>query len=557
MATTPLNPNDPLYHLPTAQLSHLRSLFYTQLAQDKIKPLVLPSAFFGTLFLPLLYLSLPHKTRPWLYSARWLVAAAVLYINHHHLLATTSGSNVAVAYAVGLIACHGTVWALTVVVFTRPQWDAARVVKDTKMGGYYEWEFYPEGGGTCWWGRVRWAGDLLLNFRCVGWNYAVGTIPSPPFPVVGRGGEIGGGGRQRQRVEMEKMPVVTGQGYYICETTGEFVRDRVWHVVWSWVVIDVWTTFGRGDPYIVLGPEYVHSSHYKINSLPPGLEGLPRGVVSLGRSFLGITGVAAGLFYFHSIYQLVNYCVLGKGGLDVLGVQGELWQYPSLFGGFGMVRDKGLGGFWGGWWHQTFRRGFSAAGEWAFDVVTTGETVPALRVRDTGGMNGKYDNDKERRARKPTRAKTAVTVLIAFFLSGLMHACGGLTSMSPTTKFWTPILFFVAQGVGVLVQGFVCQYFRGFIDRTFSPRWRRVGNLVIVAVWLQLTGWGLVDDMSRAGIWLFEPVPFSPVRWLVKVLGYGDMLGGNNANVWRLDEEYGLRWWWGRGGRWWESGLRL
>ncbi|KAK4672966.1 hypothetical protein QC763_107630 [Podospora pseudopauciseta] len=547
MTTTTLNPNDPLYHLPTAQIVHLRTLFYTQLSLGKIKPLVLPSAFFGTLFLPLLYLSIPHKSRPWLYSLRWVVAFLIVYIDYT-LLLTTSGSNVAIGYAVGLIACHGTVWGLTLVLFTRPQWDAARVVRDGETGGY-TWEFYPEEGS--WWKRVGWAGDLLLNFRGAGWNYAVSTIPSPPFPTAGGG--------QGQTVEMGRMEKVTRQGYWVCETGREFVRDRLWQVGWSWVVIDVWTTFGRADPYIVLGPEYVHSSHWKINSLPPALEGVPMGVVSLGRSILGITGVAAGLFYFHSIYQLVNYCVLGKGGLDLLGVQGELWQYPSLFGGFHMVKEKGLAGFWGAWWHQSFRRGFAAAGEWVFDVVATGETVPALRVRDTNGeVNGKgYDNDKERRAKKPTRAKTVVTVLIAFFLSGLMHACGGLTSMSPTTKFWTPIMFFATQGVGVLVQGFVCQYFRGFIERNFSTRWRRVGNLVVVAVWLQWTGWGLVDDMSRAGIWLFEPVPFSPVRWLVKILGYGDMLGGNNGNVWRLDEEYGLRWWWGPEGRWWESGIRL
>ncbi|KAK4202294.1 hypothetical protein QBC40DRAFT_338530 [Triangularia verruculosa] len=543
-----LNPNDPSYHLPTAHLHHLRGLFYSFLSQSKTKPLVLPSAFFGALFLPLFYLSIPHKSRPWLYRARWLVASGVVYLNYQ-LLGTTSGSNVAVAYAVGLIACHGTVWGLTAVLFTRIQWDAARVARD---GGGYRWEFFPEEG--TWGERVGWVGDFLLNFRCVGWNYAVSTIPSPPFPVVS-------GGRGRQRVEMEKMERVSKAGYYICETGKEFVWDRMRHVVWSWVVIDIWTTFGRADPYIVLGPEYVHSSHPGINSLPPMLDGLPMWAVGLGRSFVGITGVAAGLFYFHSIYQLINYCILGKGGLDVLGVQGELWQYPSLYGSFDNVLEKGLGGFWGGWWHQTFRRGFAAAGEWLFNVVTTGETVPALRVgemvEDGEKKEEAYNNDKERRGKKPTTAKTIFTVLTAFSLSGMMHACGGVTSMSPSTKFWEPIMFFVAQGLGVLVQGFVCEYFSGFISRTFSSKWRRIGNVLVVVLWLKLTGWGLVDDMSRAGIWLFEPVPFSPVRWLVKVLGYGDLLGGNNGNVWRLDDEYGLRWWWGPEGRWWESGIRL
>lgn len=51
-----------------------------------------------------------------------------------------------------------------------------------------------------------------------------------------------------------------------------------------------------------------------------------------------------------------------------------------------------------------------------------------------------------------------------------------------------------------------------------APRWaRRLGNLAFALAWLWATGWLLIDDFARCGIWLYEPVPVS----LFRALGFG------------------------------------
>jgi hypothetical protein len=144
--------------------------------------------------------------------------------------------------------------------------------------------------------------------------------------------------------------------------------------------------------------------------------------------------------------------------------------------------------------------------------------------------------------------RSVLQLVVAFVLSALLHAAGNYTSVTrDTAVVWTSALFFLLQGVGVLLQSGTCYLLRSWTRRL--PRWaRRAGNLVFVLCWLQATGWGLIDDMSRGGVWLFEPVPVSPLR----MMGFG-MPG---ENWWRWEgESYGWRWY--RGRHWWESGVRL
>jgi hypothetical protein len=115
------------------------------------------------------------------------------------------------------------------------------------------------------------------------------------------------------------------------------------------------------------------------------------------------------------------------------------------------------------------------------------------------------------------------------------------------------VAFFLLQAVGVVLQAAVCSLLQrgmgmGIGREKGPPRWaRRMGNLAFTAAWLQVTGHFLVDDMARAGLWLFEPVPVSPLR----MMG----VGPPGEGWWRWDGEYGLRWYSGR--NWWESGIRL
>src|SRR5690606_10302051 len=55
-----------------------RQAFFEAVARGDVRPLTIPWSFVGAFFLPLLYLSIPHTTRPWLYRLRWVVVAAVI-----------------------------------------------------------------------------------------------------------------------------------------------------------------------------------------------------------------------------------------------------------------------------------------------------------------------------------------------------------------------------------------------------------------------------------------------------------------------------------------------
>ncbi|KAG7293018.1 hypothetical protein NEMBOFW57_003063 [Staphylotrichum longicolle] len=204
-----------------------------------------------------------------------------------------------------------------------------------------------------------------------------------------------------------------------------------------------------------------------------------------------MAGIIAGLYLYFSLLQLAavlpplsRYLLLGGGGG---GARAELWQHPPLFGGFAAsVLDRGLAGFWGGWWHQTFRLGFVAPVRWLWPR--------------------RHRHPHEGKGRKAVAARQLVEVALAFALSGVLHAAGGWTSVSrrAAVRPHTPVVFFLLQAVGVVLQTGLCSLLQ---STKKGPRWvRRLGNLAFTAVWLQATGHFLVDDMSRAGLWLFEPV---------------------------------------------------
>ncbi|KLU87766.1 hypothetical protein MAPG_06759 [Magnaporthiopsis poae ATCC 64411] len=93
---------------------------------EEPRPVLILQCIAFNFALPILYIALPHTTRPWLYRARLVVAAAVAV--HNVVMARRSvATNVAVAYAIGLFASWSTIWAFAALVFLRPQFDAERV----------------------------------------------------------------------------------------------------------------------------------------------------------------------------------------------------------------------------------------------------------------------------------------------------------------------------------------------------------------------------------------------------------------------------------------------
>ncbi|KAK4193533.1 membrane bound O-acyl transferase family-domain-containing protein [Podospora australis] len=371
--------------------------------------------------------------------------------------------------------------------------------------GEYEYKWQPYPSHAPFFVRLGWVASLYTSFRGAGWNFAISSLPAPPSALSGR-------------VATDAIPLRSRSGYSISPSVRHFILTRLWHITWSWLLIDLFTLTMRYDPYMTLGPDWSSPSHplytspsFSIKSPPPlpeFLTGLPPWVLGLARNVSAIGGIFAGLFLYSYLWQLVCFFCIHPSKED-------LWRYPTLFGGFEQVYERGLQGFWGAWWHQTFRMGFTAPAEYLFSLLP-----PA--------------NDK-----KMTRAM--VEMALAFLQSGILHACGGASAASLVpTNFWDPIWFFGMQGVGVLIQNILWQW-------QVVPKRGRIGNLVFVGVWLHFTGHKFIQDMARAGVWLFEPVPFSVLRWL----GLGDQ----RESVWRWDEAYGFLWYWGK--NFWERGLRV
>lgn len=108
--------------------ANYRNAFEQAVAGGEKHPLVIPFSIFGPLIVPALWLAIPHTKRPWLYQTRWLVMAFVLWFNVG-LIRSTSSGNVACAYAAGLMAMWGIISTMHLLVWSRPQFEAARAIK--------------------------------------------------------------------------------------------------------------------------------------------------------------------------------------------------------------------------------------------------------------------------------------------------------------------------------------------------------------------------------------------------------------------------------------------
>ncbi|KAK1600056.1 membrane bound O-acyl transferase family-domain-containing protein [Colletotrichum navitas] len=515
-----------------------RAAFKARVAAGEARPYVFPYNMFASHILPILYMSIPHTKRPWLYRARWLVVAFIIIFDLD-IMKYTSSTNMSVSYVVGVHSFFGIMIALTMLVFTAPQFDYERVARrkakkpasspksskpssrsnspngsglrkragskkrrlarvtapEVNLDEYeYYWQAYPEDGTFL--ERLSWVIDLYTNFRGVGWSWAVSSVPSPAPPERPGTGEM---------VKMDTIPLETFVGCQTYKDENEFLRRKLLSIGAAYVFLDIFKVTVMEDPYFVLGSSSL--------PLPPHLAVLPSWLVPVYRHAAVIGVIYAGMVMIFSIHDLFQYYFLSK----VYPIRGELWQYATVFGSFSQILDRGLAGFWGSWWHQTFRQSFSAPVNFAI---------------------------KQGYLKKGARSTKMVSLLVAFLLSGLLHAAGSVSSI-PDTKWWKPALFFWLSGVGVVVQQSFCTTLKPQISRL--PRvLRRLGNLLYVALWLHITVQPLTDDFAQTGLWLMEPVPVS----LVRALGFGR----GEVSWWKPDMESFLHWHTGK--HWWDSGFR-
>lgn len=475
----------------------------------------------------------------------WLASAAVSAYNLMYVRA----KNPAVAYSIGLVSGWLVIWTGVLFVVADPQADfrrvrrkpAGRVVerKETAANGRVtslgtsadqtesssvhrrpnrrpdqnepsigrvpqpavEWQSFPD---TPSWERFDWVTDLFFNFRGVGWSWRIDNLPPVPKAMqaeldVPPSSTFAKPAKYRKPDEASRL-----------NDSKVLLRDTLWSVVRDYLVIDLIKTLGMHDswfwsasagpppPFV---PAQLHSSPVALQCIRLLL------CVSALRTALEFTFTAGPLFF------------LGVMG-PVIGVRGESWMYPDTFGSFDVVMEKGLPGWWSGWWHQLFRYGFDAPGR----------RLVGLLGWDRRGPHARF-----------------VQLCVAFLLSGFIHSCASAAQLGPSDPA-RPILFFLLQTCGVAGQLVVVAVARRVGIAQATPRWiTRALNFGLVHVWLYFTAPILVQDIGAGGLWLYEPLPLSPMRGL----GFGPKDHGGLVR-WSGDV-----FWWHKGNHWWNTGLAV
>ncbi|KAI1208081.1 uncharacterized protein F4807DRAFT_164701 [Annulohypoxylon truncatum] len=598
-------------NLATTYRELYRAKFQNDVRAGTKTPFLVPLHLLGVWIIPTLYLAIPHKNRPWLYRARWLVLAFIVAFNLNIILHVSS-PDCAAGYGAGLVGSWGVVWNFTLLVWTRPQWEAKRVnirrkktLEDVRSNSHeesttlassqtlengnaatnelaggctkedpreqsqatglqlnehrandhgplhnvkerrthtgtkppekgtgisemlpsprengngtwsaaeleklaaeqefeYYWQEYPADASL--WTRIDWVFDIVSTFRMTGWNWAIPCLPpyEPPAEVGNYQLPLSSVGPQR-----------TKQGYSRCLTRKELFLNRlIYNILPNYIIADFCAVFMTADPYFILGPE-----HNK--PLPPHLSSLSPFSLFLYRTTLSFAGTVCALSLLFSAGQIA--LALLPPFPQILRFRAHPWHLPTVNGSFAQVLDRGLAGFWGAWWHQTFRFGFSAPTRFFLRHKYLKPGSPAAQL---------------------------TSAAFAFLTSGFLHASGSHSAVPSHSRWYAPPLFFFLAGLGTTLQSRLSRLLAPYTKRL--PRWaRRAGNLAFVTVWMFATSWLLVDDFARCGIWLFEPVPVSVLR----ALGIGPVA---DRRVWRVDVGSLVRWYQGR--RWWEVGIAI
>ncbi|KAM0564137.1 hypothetical protein ACHAPJ_000346 [Fusarium lateritium] len=525
-----------------------QSVFALEVANGTRAPLVLPFYLFGPFLLPTVYLAISHRNRPWLYHARWLIVAFVIVFDLN-MVRNVSSYNVAPAYASGLMGVWGILATLNLLVWTNPQADYARIIRvprndrtqrslngvsnnntndtngstqendlrqrkphtaasapsgDIGTRAKHEnledtvcvWQRFPENGSFS--QRLNWTFDLATNFREIGWNCSISSVPRPEIPDNIRDGDP---------VSFDNMPVMSRSGYHRHLTEREFGWTRIRNVLLLALILDYCSVFMMNDPYFAYGPGHKFE-------LPVSLQRLPPWLLHIYRELLCLAGTYAAIDAIFNLHDLFQYYVFSY----IYPMRGELWQYSNIFGPISQVLDRGLAGWWGAFWHQTFRLQFVA---------------PAKFLVDNGYLE------------KKTILAQVVTMYVSFIQSGMLHA-GGSVSCMRITKPWRSPVFFCLQPLGIITQLLLLQAIDKYIPNT-PRKLRQTFNAVFTLAWLCLTAPFFADDIASSGIWLLEPVPLSPLRWL----GFGH------------PDDHWWRWRrylfpiWHSDKHWWKSGLQL
>lgn len=376
------------------------------------------------------------------------------------------------------------------------------------------WQSFPRHGDLL--HLVDWVVDLTTAFRGVSWGHRIAILapvdsPTPPKPGSG----------DKTSTHETKVTSIPKQTLHALQ------RQALKDFFISYLLLDFLKTTMVTDPYFLgledLGSPTPWSWLRKLTQTIPIATRLVRLIMSL-------TGVVSALTFIFSLSPLFFALIL-PSTIDISRITKspllEPWMYPAQWYPLRTsILHTGLAGFWGKFWHQMFRFGISEPSR----VV-----IKSLELRRDGN------------------AARAIQLGIAFTLSGSIHATGSFTTFSlrPTHPIVGPLIFFLLQGVGTIIQTAMVRGLHKHLPfvKALPPVVGQTSNALAVLGWLYITGPLLANDFARCGIWLFEPVPVSILRGL----GFGP--GGKDEGWWTWYQEGSKTVGWWAGDVVWRSGL--
>ncbi|KAH8702532.1 membrane bound O-acyl transferase family-domain-containing protein [Talaromyces proteolyticus] len=449
-------------------------------------------------------------------------------------------------YGLGLMTIWLYIWSLTTLIFNDVQRDFRRIEKeyvDLKMVPLhgsprvvglsefhytadhsprshkannmsrckiYRWQSFPDSLPH----RVEWVLDLIFNLRGPNWNWCIRSLLPFPADVIKDIGEHGSSPHKKT-----SKPIIEESSAKLRHTAFSFLR--------TYVALDFLKVVMMRDPYFwgFVDNPLPAPWPFSILAFSSALIRIYRLLISMMGAFFALKYIVSlgSLFFLGLSLAFPRFSrTITHQPLD------EAWLYPPAFGPAISALDYGLIGAWNIWWHQLFRFGFSESARFFSNLILP--NPPKKRLPSYYSI-----------------ARRLIQVMVAFSMSGLVHAMGSYTAFADTKPF-NAFLFFVLQGIGVLVQGLLAYCLSPLIRQIRPSRLLiRITNLNILIVWFYYTAPLLADDFSRCGLWMLEPIPISPVR---------------GALGWGIEEEGWFCWrgswfeWWS-GETWWQSGIRF
>lgn len=451
---------------------------------------------------------------------------------------TAFGGN---GYMLGLITAWWLVWNANLFIFTDLEHDFKRIERrpstensqnqqlnqgdstgekpsdpnrslSEKDGIAFHWQSYPANFLH----RLEWSAGLLFNMRGPEWSWRASHLaPLPQSLHI----QLHPGFSENIRAQ-EDSTYPSGK---------ERLRAAFRKFFISYLMLDVLRVFILGpDPYFrglapvnSVSPSPFPFFYFPGLTIHPVLALVCRCVSTAGTVYFGLEFVTT----LNPIVFLGLSLAFPNGARKLTATPlGASWLYGDSFGPFIQpVFDHGLAGCWGKWWHQLFRNGCMNTARWLLSLLPISLSSHLFFRR-------------------------VVYVLVAFCLSGFVHACGSHTQIANTYPMSGSFLFFALQSVAIMAeQVFKSTIFPKIPFSGSTPRWlRRTANFLFAFCWLMTTSPLIADEFARGGLWFFKPMPISPLL----LIGFKFQ-----GEPWWCWNDPWFRYW--SDGSFWGSGIRI